>query len=67
MAKRRKVGHGVLKRCPPTHYFVDVGRSLTQAREIIKAYPKESKPKIVRTPDYEPSFPYHIAVLKGRW
>jgi hypothetical protein len=62
----KKYGKGVLKRCPKGWYLVDVARSLTQARDIIKAYPKEYKPKIVATPQYAPAFPYHIAVKRGR-
>lgn len=64
MTKRyKKTGRGVLKRCPSTHKLVDVARSLTQARMIVKAYPKSYNPKIVSTPSYK-VFPYHIACLK---
>lgn len=63
MKRYKKRGSGVLKRCPSTHKFIDVARSLTQARMLIKAYPKHYRPKIVSTPSYK-VYPYHIACLK---
>jgi hypothetical protein len=60
------VKKGVLKKCPSTHKFIDVARNLTQARSIVKAYPKSCNPKIVSTPQYAPAYPYHIATKKGR-
>ena len=57
-------GKGVLKRLPKGYYFVDCARSLTQARDIVKAY-RGYSPKIVSTPSYK-VFPYHIAVPKNR-
>jgi hypothetical protein len=63
MKRYKKRGSGVLKRCPKTHQLVDVAHDLTQARMIVKAYPKHYNPKIVSTPRYK-IYPYHIACLK---
>jgi len=60
--KMRKKGHGTYAKCPKGYKLVNVAHSLTQARMIVKSYPKQYKPKIVRTPQYT-VYPYHIACL----
>ena len=59
----------VYKKCPKTHRLWDPCRDLVQARSLLKSYPKEAQPIIVKTGESrgrnKAAFPYHIAVLRS--
>jgi len=68
--KKKRTKARVYRKCPPTHKFYDVARTLTQARMIKNSYPSDAGAIIVKTGESRGKnkdvFPYHIAVRKGR-
>ena len=70
LVKRKRKKARVYKKCPKTHKFYDPCRDLTQARWMVRNYPKDAHAIIVKTGESRGKnkvvFPYHIAVRR-KW
>lgn len=58
--QRKAVMAKIHTKLPKGHKLIAVARNLTQARSLIKSYPKDARAIIVSTKKNK-VFPYHIA------